>query len=142
MPSAFSTRACNDWSLERQGVKDERWETVLCFTSGEGLDRLAEERVRYSDTWTTFCLITQVLFFCTKKTADERRRRSRAEQQLLSPGSGRTSDRWERNLRVLVTSPGFWSAVVLCLCCWAAEACHWGWGRLAWAVGDASTQRL
>lgn len=30
-------------------------------------------------------------------------------------------------------SPGFWSAVVLCLCYWAAGARHWGWGLSAWA---------
>lgn len=36
MPFAFSTHACNDWSLEWQGVKNKRRETVLCFATGEG----------------------------------------------------------------------------------------------------------
>lgn len=72
MPSAFSTRACNDWSLEWQGVKDERWETVLCFASGEGLDRLAVEHVCYSHTWTTFCLINQVVFLVPRWTEEEK----------------------------------------------------------------------
>lgn len=35
---------------------------------------------------------------------------------------------------MLMTSPGFWSAVVLCLCCWAAGERHWGWGLSVWAA--------
>ena len=39
-----------------------------------------------------------------------------------------------------LTSPGFWSAVVLCLCCSAAGACHWGWGLSVWAARNTRKQ--
>lgn len=36
MQIAFSTHACNDWSLEWQGVENKKLKTVLCVTAGAG----------------------------------------------------------------------------------------------------------
>lgn len=36
MQIAFSTHACNDWSLAWQGLKNKKLKTVLCFTAGAG----------------------------------------------------------------------------------------------------------
>lgn len=46
MQIAFSTHACNDWSLEWQGVKNKKLKTVLCFTAGAGESALVVH-VRY-----------------------------------------------------------------------------------------------
>lgn len=103
----------------------------------------------------------------SSQTVDRNRNEGGTERQPFSPGSwlklDTTRAAWQRNLNdrvgwlvgqlvdrlvggcavccvlMLMTSPGFWSAVVLCLYCWAARACHWGWGLSAWATGKTRT---
>lgn len=43
---------------------------------------------------------------------------------------------------MLMTSPGFWSAVVLCLCWSVAGACHWVWGLLVWAARNTRKDEM
>lgn len=56
-------------------------------------------------------------------------------------GGGGLDWQGEVGVAVAVSSPGFWSAVVLCLCCWAAGACHWGSGLSVWAVAREEVTR-
>lgn len=141
MQIAFSTHACNDWSLEWQGVKNKKQKTVLCFTAGaaEPASWSCMSNIFTSKASNLGRYQSLIVWLWRGNATAQQRSGSYFLQEVDKIGHNKRNPAEKPKcffcfFSMQMTSPGFWSAVVLCLCCWAAGACHWGWGLSAWAA--------